>query len=564
MQKNNKILYWLGVPFVALLFVVAKVYPVLPAVMQDEYVYSTESRLTDFANQIYPNYLFSLFYKSTSLCGDGFYSCAKNLNILFFLAMLVFIYLIAARLFSRGIAIAVLTITIVSPIHVYISYFMPETMYFAFMVATVWVTLWAVEKQKLVWWIYSGAMLGLTALVKPHALFALPSLVLIVFIINLRYENGGLKKALLATGANLGAFFVTKFGFGFAFAGVAGLSLFGTSYTNSVSNFIQSPAEAGSNTITDTGAVTEANQSAWSTLTSVSALQLVLHIAFLILIYGVPIFLALSVIKTILMKKDQVSSLSAFVALVGALSLSYVTVTAVFEGFVSALGDNHSNRVITRYYDFLIPLLLLLAFAVDRYVQPKPVVRIIQAAIILAGSIWFWVYFPTHILPRFADSVTIRGLSFSPAILIVVALIGIAALIIWLIKSDIGTKVISFVTVPLVVLILGFAAQASLLQSIGTTKGYFDIAGQAVKPYIQEIPGSEIVVIGRVRTEVFTAMFWMDKANIHDLTITEGQGLSLESIKDFDYALLLGTDDPRELGETVTSGDRYVLVKLTK
>lgn len=44
MENSKKIFYWLAAPVAAFLYLIARVYPVLPAVMQDEYVYSSAAR----------------------------------------------------------------------------------------------------------------------------------------------------------------------------------------------------------------------------------------------------------------------------------------------------------------------------------------------------------------------------------------------------------------------------------------------------------------------------------------------------------------------------------------
>lgn len=227
MKSTLKEVLWLGVPVVALFVLIGRVFPVLPAVMQDEYIYSTQSRLVPFAEQQFPNYLFSWVYSSTSACGDGFYNCAKGLNILFFLVALIFIYLIARSLLGWQYAVAAVTFTILSPVGVSISFFMPETMYFAFMMATVWFITKASQRGKWIWWLFTGVVLGITTLVKPHALFALPVVFLFVVLLTIKSESRSWPRAigtaLLASASAL----PIKFGLGYAFAGQAGLSLFG-------------------------------------------------------------------------------------------------------------------------------------------------------------------------------------------------------------------------------------------------------------------------------------------------------------------------------------------------
>jgi hypothetical protein len=253
--KFDRTYLWLIAPFAAALVSIIQVWPVLPAVMQDEYVYSIQARFTSFEEQTFPNYLFSWIYSSTNLCGDGFYACGKGLNVVFFFLTLAFIFLIAKKLLGVFWGVAIATVAALSPIHVYVSYFMPEMMFFAFILATIFVALIAGEKHKIVLWAATGAILGLAALVKPHAIFTLPAFMLFAWIVALRAEGGNPRKGALAMVGTLGAFSLLKFGGGFAFAGVTGLTLFGRTYESSLNQFISESAAADlkAQTVTNLG-----------------------------------------------------------------------------------------------------------------------------------------------------------------------------------------------------------------------------------------------------------------------------------------------------------------------
>lgn len=555
----------LAVPLVALFTVVARIYAVLPAVMQDEYVYSTQSRFVPFAEQTFPNYLYSWVYSSTSMCGEGYYDCAKNLNILFFVVLLVFVYLIAARLIGRNYAVIVCTLTALSPLSVSTSFFMPEIMYFAFMAGTVWLLLLAAKRGVWFWWLFGALALGLTTLVKPHALFAVPVVVVFVYFATLRSEAGSVVKSLLNSGVALFGVLAAKFGLGFVFAGVAGLTLFGTGYTDSVSNFVNTASTPVSLPQAFGSVVVLAESTGgnmWSVLTSTAFLQLAMHLSLLLLLWGIPFMLSVSVIKNVLFKKDVVSELGAFVSLTGGLALSYVVVVSVFEGFVTAGGDDHTQRIITRYYDFLLPLLLILVFAIEKYVEPKLWVRWVQSGLVLAAVVYAFVWFPTGVVTRFSDSVPTMGLVYYPAVLYIVGVIVLAGQFIWLAKPEYGARLVARALVPLIVVILGFSSVGALHQKIGTTKGYFDVAGQTAKPLLAGVPGDRIGVVGAVRPEVFTAKFWIDKPYIKDVLVGADGKLTMEMLAGLDYALFLGTSEGIGVGSVVTSGNNFVLVKL--
>lgn len=552
-MENKKIYWWFAVPAITLAVIIGRLYAILPAVMQDEYVYSMDSRHTNFAEQSFPNYLFSLVYSSTNVCGDGFYSCAKTLNLFFFIGLLIFVYLISARLLSRGGAIAIVTLTILSPISVSMAFFMPEVMYFTFMIATVWFMLHAARNGKFTWWLYSGLMLGLTSLVKPHALFALPVLLVFAFFSAMRSESPNWKFGLRNSLSAVGLALATKFILGFLFAGTAGLTLFGAGYSGTLNSF--------ASTTGGTTAVAEKADPV-AKLFSVFGIQIGLHFSLLLLLWGIPLLLAFSVIRKFLFKNSEISELGSFVALAGGFVITYAIAVAAFEGLVTVLGDDHSGRVITRYYEFLLPLLLILAFILEKYLEPKIYTRVITFVLIVAAGIVVGFYFPANINAKFSDSVTVMGLTYYRGVLYTFLVVALAALIIWLAKPELGTKVLGKFVTPFLVVMMAFSVQASLVQKIGTQKAYFDLAGISAKPFLEGIDGSRIVIVGQVRTEVFTSKFWLDKPGVADILVGESAQLEFSKLKNYDYVIFLGANSVDNVGMTVTSGDRYVLIKV--
>ena len=567
-KKFDLAYFWLVIPFVAALISISRVWPVLPAVMQDEYVYSMQARFTPFAEQLYPNYLFSWLYSGTSACGAGFYGCGKSLNVLFFFLTLAFIFLIARRLLSVTWGAMIAAVAAFSPIHVYVSYFMPEAMYFAFITATIYVALIAGAKHKLGWWVATGALLGLSALVKPHALFTLPAFALFAVLVALRAEGGSLGKGLLAGLGKLGAFAVVKFGGGFAFAGAAGLSLFGSSYSTSFDQFVNQSAGAGADIVASGVSTFEAAPEAVVAAAGdgpgffdVFIPHSLAHLALLFTVAGIPLLLSVSVIKDAVLKKQQVSAASQFLLLIGLLSASFALVVGAFEGVVTALGDDHSSRIITRYYEFMIPLLLISAAVFAKFVEPKLRGRTIQSVVVIAALIFGWVYL-SGVNQSFADSILLSGYLSGPAVIPIISVIGIVVALVWVISAGNGSKLIVYVATPLVLLIAGFTSQSYLLSQVGTQEAYFDVAGQVAKEKLADVEGSKIMVVGPVRYQTFTTKFWIDKPFIADATIPDGSKLTGEGFADYEYLIILGNTVLTSPAEVVDEQQGYKILKL--
>jgi phosphoglycerol transferase len=566
--KFDRAYLWLIAPFIAALISINRVWPVLPAVMQDEYVYSIQARFTSFAEQTFPNYLFSWLYSSTNLCGDGFYACGKGLNVVFFFLTLTFIFLISRRLLGVRWGAAIATIAAFSPIHVYVSYFMPEMMFFAFISATIFVALIAGEKHRLVFWFATGAMLGLAALVKPHAIFTLPAFMLFALIVALRAEVGNWRKGALASAGTLGAFLLVKFGGGFAFAGVSGLTVFGRSYESSLNQFVSESASADLTAqsvanVSDVSVITEAAEDSPSGFFDVFVPHSFAHLALMLTVAGLPLLLSVSAMKTALSKKQAIGAASQFLILIGLMAISLAIVVAAFEGVVTQLGDDHSSRIITRYYEFLIPLFLIAAAVFAKFVEPKTKIRALQAALLLAVLIFGWVYL-SGVKQSFADSILLSGYLAAPAIIPIIAIIGMIVSLTWLISKNAGSKLVVYVATPLVLLIAGFSSQSYLLSQVGPIPAYFDIAGQKAKPLLADVPGEKISVIGAVRYQNFTTKFWIDKPGIKDTSLADGETIDSASIPDVDYVVLIGNAKLSGAAEVLDQGEGYAIVKLTR
>lgn len=542
------------VPFITFIWAVARVWPVLPAVMQDEYVYSTQSRFTPFAEQQFPNYIYSWLYSSTSMCGDNFYQCAKGYNAVFFFITLVFIYLIAARIVGHAWAVTVTTVSAVSPIHAYVAYFMPESMYMAFMFATIWVTLNAVRDGHWQRWLLAGSMLGLTALVKPHAFFALPAFLLVAIIVSARESEHSFKRVALKTASFGVAFLAVKYAIGFAFAGPAGLSLFGGyGGLDAVVNQISSGADAVNQ---------ESAKSFGQVFFEVTAMQLPAHLSLLMLIAGLPLLLSLRVVFGAFKSKEPISELGSFVVLVGIISFSFAIVVAAFEGFVSAGGDDHSDRIIMRYYEFIIPLLLILGLAFEKYVASKTLSRVIQSLVVIAGSTFVLVYFQSSIESQFADSGLLVGILQTPGALVTIYILEILGALIWIFKPEISEKWLGRALLPLMILFMGAFSQSALMTQVGTQKAFFDVAGQQSKPFLEGVEGKDIVIIGPMRTQVFVAKFWIDKAKIEDRLIPENQVIEMSEVPNSKYALVMSGTGVAGEHQVLTEGEGFALIKL--
>jgi len=570
-------------PFVLAAWSISRVWNVLPSIMQDEYVYTSQAKNLPFAEQFYSNYIFSLVMSPTNYCGYDFYTCTKSINSIFFMGTVLFTFLIARGFLTFRSSVFVASVTALSPIAIPVSFFMPETMYFFMMTLTVWLTLQVSKQQNLLFWLLPGLTLGATALVKPHAIFLLPAFALFALIYAYRKYSSAWIQAVFSSALVVAGFMVTKLGLGYAFAGNEGLKFFGGygSPVGAIAGVVSKPAveapvdttvEAPVDTPTEAPAnasppvdagVIEATPSGIEIFLGVSASHFLAHIAVLLLLAGIPLVLSLRVSYSVVKAKQPIGDVSAFFVLIALITASMVSVVALFEAYVSASGDDHSDRLILRYYEFLIPQLLVMGLLLVRFTDSKTVFRIIQGSVIVIATMAFTIIYPITFNKQYADSSTLPGIGDSQGFFIFVGLFVSSAVVFWIVNPEKGNQVIGRVIMP-AVLILALVMSQNKLIEINGAPAYFDQAGWDTRTYLQDVPGNRILVVGQTRTEVFTVKFWIDEANIRDLLVGDGSVIAEDSVVETDYVVTLGNMELAFKHDVVTEGEGYRLVKVVR
>ena len=545
------------IPFLLAAWSISRIWTVLPSIMQDEYIYTSQAKNLPFAEQFYSNYLFSSVMSLTNACGYEFYTCTKTINSFFFMGTVLLTFLIAIRFLTFRWSVFVASVTALSPIAVPVSYFMPETMYFTMMTLTIWLTL-VVSKRESWWlWIVSGLSLGATALVKPHAVFMLPAFVIFAFIFAYKKSGSSLLQALRASASVATGFMVTKFGLGFAFAGTEGLKLFG-GYGSPV-GALTGAAGAETVTVGTDGAV----RSGLEVLLTVASTHLLAHASAMLLLAGIPLILSLRVSYSVVKTKQPIGDVSSLFVLVALITVSMVGVVALFEAYVTASGDDHSDRLILRYYEFLIPQFIVMGLLLPRFTDSKRLFRIIQGSIIVAASMFFTIYYPPTFDKQYADSSTLPGMGDSQGFFVFVGIFVSCAVIFWIVNPERGNLAIGRFIMPAVLIVALVMSQNKLIE-INGTPAYFDQAGWGTREYLENVPGDRIMVVGQTRTEVFTVKFWIDEANIKDLLVVEGSVITPEYVSESDYVVTLGNIGIEFPHELVTEGEGYKLVKIVR
>ena len=558
MTKSKLEYLWLLLPVAFASWSISRVWTVLPSIMGDEYVYSSAAKHLPFAEQYFSNYVFSSIMSLTNMCGTDFYVCTKSINSVSFALAIIFTFLIAIRFLPFGWSVFVASVTALSPIAIPVSYFMPEIMYFASMTGVVLVALWVSDKGKWQLWSLVGASLGFAALVKPHAIFMLPAFTIFALIVSYKLASGSWLAGFKSAGTTLLGFAVSKFGLGFLFAGSEGLKLFGG---------YSSPVEALTQVVQNESPTV--SQEAGSQATGLELLlgvtfgHLALHLAVVLLIAGLPLLLSLRVLLSVVKKSEPVGPVSSLFILVGLITFSIISVVAVFEAYVTVGGDDHSDRLIMRYYEFLIPQFIVMGLLLPRFTDSKLAWRAVQGSLIIGASLFFSIFYPANFDQQYADSSTLPGLAANSGLFIGLAVVVSGAVLYWMFTPEEGNRMIGRFIIPVFLVVALVLSQNNLI-TINGTKAYFDEAGWKSREVLEGVPGDRIFVAGQTRTEVFTVKFWIDEPNIRDLLVVEGSNVPLDMLPDSDYVVTLlniGVDFPHEV---LAEGEGFKVIKIVR
>ena len=531
--------------FVALMFRNLELYP---TIMADEYYYSKFSRLLPLSDSIAPSYLYLAIYRATRICGDGFLDCARLFNALFFVASAPFIYLTARQTCTRSVASIVAVLALLGPINSYTAWYMPEALYFFSFWFLTWFILRLDCSSSLKQWCFGGVLLGLSALVKPHALFFLPAIVIYIFYVSRKIEGKWVLQAFKNASSFIAFSFLSKLLLGYFFAGRAGVTIFGPKYGSIASSTI-------------------ADLQHYLKLLAPFTENLKGHILAICLMFGVPIAIALnasfnSIFSKREIKLDQKISFYSLAVLV-----SLILITALFTATVVAnSGSSYEiiERLHMRYYDFAFPLLLVIAasqlslessssLSKWRGIIAIPIgIAILSAVYTRMAPYW----------PNFIDSPELRGFTSKKSVFYVLGGLSFFALALWVYSARSGAKVFIYLFMPLAVVFSTDHINKDLRQRL--IPDVFDKAGIFTKQYLSSDDLSKLVIVGSEPVGLFRSLFYLDNPESSQETIPKGSRYDLSKLPaGKEWVLVIGDHLLSENAFFQLPMDGFTLVRVT-
>jgi hypothetical protein len=541
----------------------SRVSQINPAILQDEWIYVITSKVdSPWANPAtydLSNYLFNFIYSSTNLCGEAFYSCGKVLNLIFFTGFVLALFSIALRFLPFWAAYTVLIALYLSPISIYVSMYLPESLYYALLALAFWLIVRVIERGERKEWTYVGAALGLAALAKPHALFTVAAFGIFLLIWEFS-KRGGLKtisKSVLYFGLS---FLVVRLGLGLVVAGPKALNLIGSyGAADAVGEFVTGAGSAGAG---DASSLVGAGPVAGALGLFIP--QLSTHFLVLsALVGGLLSLLILALIESIRRKSQSTQSSLAVLLLVwiGVLLI----VVALFTGWITGGGDDHTTRILVRYYEFLIPIVAIpaLGYLFDKaeYLEAKAWARITAMGLGFAASSAAFTGFFTALTVQIADAPGVAGLIGDGEIWNLVGVVTAISIVALAFFPKVGIYVmLAAFSVSMVG--TGYVTQNQYLQARGDASEA-DIAGKFATNYVPQDEIAGLTVITNSRFEGRVASFWMESDN--PLLILERGAIAVPAdlLPETKWVLALGLTSLDNFAGNKIVGPGYILYEIT-
>jgi len=493
-------------------WIYSRVWMVNPAILGDEYLYSMNARKVgpwdppvagDFSN-----YLFNFVYQGTNLCGDAFYTCGKVFNIIFFLGFIFTIYILALRFLPFWGAYAFMLAAGLSPLSVYTSMFLPESMYFFFIGLVLVAVLRAIRAFTWQDWALAGAAIGFASLVKPHAWLSAIAVGITMLVVGLFNKDIGFKRTFAAGVGLVAGAALARVVAGLLVAGPKALGFFGQ-YLG-VSTIETVIAGTGPQEIAEGALPTNPIEG----VVALFGPQLNIHLL------TISALMAIAVVGLIaglieVFREKRLSQASGF-ALFGFIWLVSMTIEIVmFTGWVTGSGDDHTTRVLIRYYDFLfvvVPLAGLSALAAGFGERINIFVRWAISGLFAALITPAFTGFFGTLTIQIADAPTLAGLIVNSDVFNAAALLGFSSLLLFAAFPRWSPWAFA-VVLPVTMIGTGWQIQDQYQVFRGSLNAA-DVVGQQIARDFTMEELSKTWVIGTSRFDATNVAIWADNADL--------------------------------------------------
>lgn len=503
---NEKIAPYI-IPLICMLlfiFLVFRNMGLEPFVFADEYYYSVFSRNMDLSESKLPSYLYLLLFRLTKIAGKDFLECARVLNSFIYILSFPFIYMVCRSVATRNVSIFITTISLLDPLNSYTAYFMPEATYFFTFWCFCWFVISYFNLERFLYGIISGSMLAVMSLIKPHAFFLLPGIMLFVSInFYLNKENVGVFSFLKTIFCIVFSFLFTKFSLSYALVGINGLTIFGSIYGSIL------------------GSSMDLNNFYVLIINSFNIFTF--HLFVIVTVYSLSIAILIKNIYRCSYYNMESNQRYVEIFLISIL-IPLIIVTVFFTAHVTGKPNELLGRVHMRYYNFITPLLFIIAAGALK--QPneknKKIIKDFLLSITLSIIILYTVILGVKdIIPCITDCPQWIAYSNNLNFLYLISFISIITLLIWPFYNKKSIMIYVYLIIPISVIFSSFHINKLLRQNILCSP--YDEAGYFTRDYIINNKTSKVVVAGSNSAGLFRTMFHIDNKKSDQLILPSGQ-----------------------------------------
>lgn len=401
-------------------------------VFSDETTYSKFCRLLPFSQADIPCYLYFLIYRVTSYCGDAFLIGARLLNSVFFAFSGFFIYKIARNITSNIASNILVLLILIGPLNIYTSYFMPESLYmFCFWLFS-WYLLNINTEDTVVKWSIGGGLFGMLTLVKPHAVFIIPSIIFYYGFLLMQSSRFLKFKSWIKLIVFLSIACFFKFIISYCIAGSAGITLFGPLYQ-----------KIGAGVATD--GISLYIKILVDSFTNFSG-----HLLAILLVYGIPVFAVISCIargsfKTTSTYTRKVIFYSIFII------ANLILITVLFSASAHIKLGEEIHRIHMRYYNFALPLVYLSYIAILKNTKTfsfKEKIMLAISLFLITACLLSSDFF--SYLPNFVDCPEFASIYSNKPLFIGICIAALALILFFIYKPNTANNIYIFIFLPFV------------------------------------------------------------------------------------------------------------------
>jgi len=541
-------------------WIYSRVWMVNPAILGDEYLYSMNARKAapwdpspagDFSN-----YLFNFVYQGTNLCGQAFYTCGKIFNIFFFLGFIFTLFTVAIRFLPFWAAYGFMIAAGLSPLSVYTSMFLPESMYMFFIGLLLIAVLHAIKEFSWQNWALAGAAIGIASLVKPHAWLSAIAVGITLLVVGLGNKEIGFKKTFIAVGALIAGSAIARVFVGLLVAGPKALGFFGQYLgVETVEQVISGPGQSISGSAVGASPI--------SGVLALFGIQFNVHILVISALMAISVVaITIGVLEIVKLRKLAPVSALALFAFIWLFSLMIEIV--IFTGWVTGTGDDHTSRVLLRYYEFLFAIVPLAGLSVLGNGAGERTNVWIRWG--LSGAFAFLItpaftgFFSTLTI-QIADAPTLAGLVVSAEVFNGVAIIGfIALLILATFPRYAAWSLAALLTFSMIG--TGWQIQDQY-QGFRGDLSQIDKAGLFLRLNLQDDQLNQTWIVASSRFDATNIAFWADNPNVRYEILEPGIALDEANLPE-GVEFLLATSGITYVGDSnvLEKNDGFTLYDL--